>query len=195
MSRFTAIFRSHHWGRRLQAALRVVTVTSLAGGGLWIVGLLVMSAVSLVGRTHRLTEETAVLRTQVTAQENERNHLREQVDWLRTPLGAEELGRKKGLLKPDEHTVRFLVPPPTPVAVAATPTVPRGWGTLLLGLLGGLLTLAIAWALRRRRLAVAHGQMGTLTPRTRLRRRSRADLFLLGEGATTTGTVSTPRTS
>ena len=111
----------------------------------------------------------------VKEKQEEKAQLEGRVAWLKSPSGAVEESRRKGMVKEGEHAVRFNLPSRLPRITSAPPCPPRHSA----GSSGGsswsycccLSWRCSGWLVRRRRLAHSRRPAGTLTPRSELPRR------------------------
>lgn len=146
--------------------------------GMLVVALAVSSAIYIGLRPFINGEESqkkldALSRT-VEGKRSERDELRTRIDWMKSPEGAFELGRRKGLVKPGEHAVRVEVVPPEP-ATAAPAAPPQDAASIPYLGIAALFALAfgvgVLWLLLRRRATPDPHPAGVLTPRSELNRR------------------------
>lgn len=132
-------------------------------------------------REYRAARELQLTQQKVAAARAERVALQKNIDWYRSPQGAEALIRSKGWLRSDEIGVRVQIEEPAAANAQATPApasaAPKRTLSGVLQL--GLAVFATAFAgmacllLYRWRKWRAKRPVGVLTPRSELRRRRR----------------------
>lgn len=155
----------------MRGLARALPLALLLGVLLW--GVLHF-AINFFGNFFRLaalTKDVRDLKQQVAAKRAERDALRARIEWSKTPLGAEAIGRRKGMVKAGEHALRMQVVPPKAPAPAA-PAPKSNAAVVFWSSLTGAFVLGGGMLLLRRRARKRHARPdGALTPRSELRRR------------------------
>ncbi len=116
----------------------------------------------------------------VAEKQQEKTRLEGKIALLKSPQGAVEESRRKGMVKEGEHAVTFQFIPPSPGALEPSAAIPTAttlsgyplWPVIVLLALSFL--VGSGWLIRLRRLAQLRRPAATLTPRSELQRRARA---------------------
>ncbi len=159
------------WYPHMRMVWRVGLLLLVIGGGIYLASVILTPFVT----ARQETISQGMDEQSVKEKQEENTRLQGQVAWLKSPLGAAEESRRRGLIKDGEQAVILNLPAQlsqgtSPDAEPTSAFVVRQWWPVLILLVLSFL-VGSGWLVRRRRLAQLRRPAGTLTPRSELQRR------------------------